>query len=79
VPPGSANYVRERVGTADQVCQLVGRVDALGLEPIQDACPTTPVVAYVALSHANLKAVFYLSGRGLREVFVHPVADVAAG
>jgi AraC-like DNA-binding protein len=34
-----------------------------------------PVAAYVPLSCENLKAVLYLSRRGLREVFVHPLID----
>src|SRR3954470_12850632 len=52
-----------------------GEMNIGAVARIQDSCPTTLVVAYVALSHENLKAVFYLSGRGLREVFVHPPAD----
>ena len=35
----------------------------------------TPVAAYVPLSCENLKAVLYLSARGLREVFLHPLID----
>lgn len=35
----------------------------------------TPVAAYVPLTCENLKAVVYLSGHGLREVFLHPMTD----
>jgi AraC-like DNA-binding protein len=34
-----------------------------------------PVAAYVPLSCENLKAVLYLSARGLRQVFLHPMID----
>lgn len=35
----------------------------------------TPVAAYVPLTCENLKAVLYLSARGLRQVFLHPLID----
>jgi AraC-like DNA-binding protein len=49
-----------------------GEMNLAAVAQIQNSFQKTPFVAYVPVSNANLKAVFYLSRCGLREVFVHP-------
>jgi len=52
-----------------------GEMNLAAAARIQKTFQTTPFVAYVEMSHENMKAVFYLSGCGLRDVFLHPLLD----